>query len=335
MNSTVSSESEIKWGMIGCGNVTEQKSAPAFNKIQRSKLIGVYSRNLNKTKEYARRHGIPLVFENYDDLIQNSEINAVYIATPPDSHAFYAIECLNAGKAVYVEKPMALTFHQCQMMKQVSEVNHIPLFVAYYRRELPYFLYIKKIINEKTYGELKSFTIQLIQPPRREDFNKKNLPWRLIPEIGGMGYFYDLGCHQIDLIIFFFNNILKVQGYTTNRGGIYTVPDYVEAEFYLENQIKGKGIWNFSANEAEKTDVFILNFENAVIEFSTFSRSAIKIKTNDRIFTHSEEFPEHIQQPMIQSVVNLLLGQGKSNANLEDAIMVNYWMEKIVKNVEN
>ncbi len=78
---------EIKWGMIGCGNVTERKSgAPAINSVPHSSLVAVMNRNMEKAIDYAKRHGVPTWYERADDLIGDPEINAIYIATPPDAH---------------------------------------------------------------------------------------------------------------------------------------------------------------------------------------------------------------------------------------------------------
>ncbi|MEO6134528.1 MAG: Gfo/Idh/MocA family oxidoreductase, partial [Ginsengibacter sp.] len=96
----------INWGMIGCGDVTEVKSGPAFNKVPNSKLVAVMRRDAAKAKDYAERHGVPKWYIDASALINDPEINAIYIATPPSSHLEYAIAALKAGKFVYVEKPM-------------------------------------------------------------------------------------------------------------------------------------------------------------------------------------------------------------------------------------
>ena len=74
---------EIKWGIIGCGDVTEVKSAPAFNKVPHSSLVAVMRRDAAKAQDYALRHGVPKWYINAEQLINDPEINAIYIATPP------------------------------------------------------------------------------------------------------------------------------------------------------------------------------------------------------------------------------------------------------------
>ena len=111
----------VNWGIIGCGNVTEKKSGPAFNKIEGSRLVAVMRRDASKAEDYARRHGVPKFYSDATLLINDPDVNAVYIATPPDTHAKYAIETMRAGKPAYVEKPMARTIAECEEMIRVSE----------------------------------------------------------------------------------------------------------------------------------------------------------------------------------------------------------------------
>jgi predicted dehydrogenase len=98
---------DVRWGVIGCGAVTEKKSAPAFNKVEQSRLVAVMRRDAGKARDYAVGHGVPKWYADADALIDDTEVNAIYVATPPSTHAEYAIKALRAGKPVYVEKPMA------------------------------------------------------------------------------------------------------------------------------------------------------------------------------------------------------------------------------------
>ncbi|MDE5710586.1 MAG: Gfo/Idh/MocA family oxidoreductase, partial [Bacteroides sp.] len=128
------SEKIIKWGFIGCGEATKYKSGPAFQKIENSEVVAVMSRHSNKAKTYAEERGIPKWYDDAQELIDDKEVNAVYIATPPSSHATYAIMSMKAGKPVYIEKPMAVTYEECCRINRISQETGVPCFVAYYRR---------------------------------------------------------------------------------------------------------------------------------------------------------------------------------------------------------
>ena len=190
----------IKWGFIGCGNVTEQKSGPAFKKIEGSEVVAVMSRDGAKAQAYAEKRNIPKWYDDALSLIEDPDVNAVYIATPPSSHATYAIMAMKAGKPVYVEKPMAVTYEECSRINRISRETGVPCFVAYYRRYMPYFMKVKELVQNQVIGNVINIQIRFAQPPYDLDYNKNNLPWRVQPDISGGGYFYDLAPHQLDLL---------------------------------------------------------------------------------------------------------------------------------------
>ena len=159
----------VRWGIIGCGDVTEVKSGPAFQKTPHSELIAVMRRNGDKAADYARRHHVPKWYDDADKLISDPDVNAVYVATPPDSHAEYAIKAMQAGKPVYVEKPMAMNAAECHNMIETSRQTGMPLFVAYYRRAQPYFVKIKQIIDLPAIGEIKMINLILHLPAKAEE----------------------------------------------------------------------------------------------------------------------------------------------------------------------
>ena len=137
---------QIRWGFIGCGEVTEKKSGPAFRDVEGSDIVAVMGRNAAKTRMYAERHKIPKWYTDASELIEDADVNAIYIATPPSSHATYAIMSMRAGKPVYVEKPLAASYDDCARINRVSEQTGVPCFVAYYRRYLPYFIKVMDIV---------------------------------------------------------------------------------------------------------------------------------------------------------------------------------------------
>jgi len=239
----------IHWGFIGCGSVTEKKSGPAFSKVEGSDVVAVMCRNIDKAKDYAERHSIGKWYDNAQDLIDDPQVNAVYVATPPASHAEYAIAAMKAGKPVYVEKPMAASYEECLQMNRVSEETGIPCFVAYYRRTLPYFRRVKQLIDEGALGTVSTVQIRFAIPPYATDYDRDNLPWRVKKEIAGAGYFYDLASHQLDLLDYLFGPVTDVNGFTTNVGGLYAVEDTVTAAFRFQSGVLGSGSWSFVAHK--------------------------------------------------------------------------------------
>lgn len=323
---------KVKWGIIGVGDVTELKSGPAFNKVDNSEIVMVMRRNLEKAEDYAKRHSIPNYTNNADDIFNNPDINAVYIATPPSSHSEYTIKAANAKKHVYVEKPMATTHKECLNMIEAAEKNNVKLFVAYYRRELDYFKKVKKLIDEKIIGDIKFIDTKLLFPPNDSDFDEENLSWRVKKEIAGGGYFYDLASHQFDLFDYIFGTITSVKGMSTNQLKLYDVEDIVSASFKFKNNIIGSGTWCFTMENNESVERTEIVGSKGKIIFSFFSPTPIELHQNGDIEIFEIEYPEHVQQSLIESVVIDITGKGKCVSSGISGARTNWVMEEIIYN---
>lgn len=259
---------KIRWGFIGCGEVTETKSGPAFSMIHRSEVVAVMSRDAEKAASYARRNHIPRWYTDPQLLIGDEDVNAIYIATPPSSHATFAIMAMKAGKPVYIEKPMAASYEDCARINRISQETGVPCFVAYYRRYLPYFQKVKELVNSDKIGKVINIQIRFAQPPRNLDYNNNNLPWRVQADIAGGGYFYDLAPHQFDLLQDIFGCILEAEGYKNNIGKLYDAEDTISACFKFESGIPGSGSWCFVAHESAKEDRIEIIGDKGMICFS-------------------------------------------------------------------
>lgn len=322
---------EVHWGFIGCGEVTEYKSGPAFNQVEGSDIVAVMSRNADRARSYAERHGIPTWYTDAQALIDDPNVNAVYIATPPSSHATYAIMAMRAGKPVYVEKPLAASYDDCNRVNHVSSETHVPCFVAYYRRYLPYFQKVKELLDKGKIGKVINVQIRLACPPRKEDYNDSTaLPWRVQPDIAGGGYFYDLAPHQLDLLQQLFGVVVHAEGYAANRGGLYHAEDTVSACFKFENGLPGSGSWCFAGHESGREDRIELIGDNGILCFSVFDYSPIRLHTSDGIEEIMVENPQYVQQPLIQAVVETLQGRGDCQCTALSATPTNWVLDKIL-----
>lgn len=321
---------EIKWGFIGCGEVTEKKSGPAFNLIEGSSVYAVMGRNADKVRAYAERHHIPRWYTDAQQLMDDPEVNAVYIATPPSSHATYAIMAMRSGKPVYVEKPLAASYVDCQRVNRISEQTGVPCFVAYYRRYLPYFQKVKQLVLEGAVGKVTNVQIHFAVPPRDLDYNSQSLPWRVQRDIAGGGYFYDLAPHQIDLLQEIFGPILKAHGYKSNRGGLYSTEDSVSACFSFPDGLPGSGSWCFVASDHSKVDRIEIMGTEGALEFSVFTYSPIVLCNGDGRQEFVVPNPEHVQMPLIQNIVDHLMGRTVCTCDCTSATTVNWVMDRIL-----
>jgi predicted dehydrogenase len=320
---------KVNWGIIGCGDVTEVKSGPAFNLVENSTLVAVMRRDAAKAEDYANRHGVPRWYSDADDLLNDPEMNAVYIATPPSSHAAYTIKAARAGKHVYVEKPMALNHEECLDMVKVCKKAGVKLFVAYYRRRLPVFQKVLELLKDNKIGKPKMVNIRLHLKPREEDLNRDKLPWRVIESIAGAGYFYDLASHQLDILDHYFGPIRDASGFKTNQAGLYDVEDAVTASFIFENNMMGSGSWCFSLVQNEVDEITITG-ETGSIVFSAFEKNPIRLITAADEQQFNEVWPDHVHQPLIKGVVNDLLGTGQCLSTGASGARTNWVMDKIL-----
>ncbi len=324
---------KIKWGIIGCGDVCETKSGPAFYKIKHSALTAVMRRDAKKIKDFAERHNVENYYTHATELISSKSVNAVYVATPPNTHKEYAIKAMEADKPVYVEKPMALNYSECLDMIQVSKRTGQKLFVAFYRRALPYFLKVQEILNNKLLGDILYIDMRYSCPPKSSDLDKSTQTWRVNKYIAGGGYFFDMAPHMLDIVDFLLGEIDTVKGYATNRGKLYSVEDTVSAIFRFKSGVLGTGQWSFVTNEKASQDLIRITGTKGYVEFSTFSFSPIVLDCESSSETFQPEQPEHIQQPLIQTIVDELRGVGICPSTMVSAARTSRIMDIII-NIE-
>ncbi len=322
----------INWGIIGVGNVTEVKSGPAFYKVEHSQLVAVMRRNAEKAADYAKRHNVPKWYSDASELINDAEVDAVYIATPPDSHAHYAIEAMRAGKPVYVEKPMARNFVECREMLKVSEETGMPVWVAYYRRSLPAFLKAKELIENGTIGKPLMVNIKLYKQAEERNQTKEEMHWHVFPEISGGGYFFDLASHQFDYLDFILGEITEVKGNAKNLAGLYPAEDTVSGTWTHKSGVVGTGSWCFVVGKNSEEDEIEIIGEQGKISLPCFSPPGIlKLETANGVEEMKFTNPEHVSQNLVQQVVNEIRGKGKCVSTGISAARTSWVLDEMVR----
>jgi predicted dehydrogenase len=321
---------KIRWGIIGCGDVCEKKSGPAFYKIEHSSLVAVMRRNAEKAKDYAQRHAVEHYYTDPELLINDPQVDIVYIATPPVKHKDYAIKVMQASKPVYVEKPMALNYDECIEMNMISAETKQKLFVAFYRRSLPYFLKVKELIDNNLIGNPLVVNVLFYKAPSKDDKDHQ-LGWRVQKAIAGGGYFYDLAPHTFDILDFLLGEIEEAKGFSTNLGKLYEVEDTVSAIFRFKSGVQGIGQWNFVASPTEERDVIEIIGTNGTISFSTFAFGPILFQTKAGITQFTPDQPIHIQQPLIQTIVDELRGVGSCPSTGITGARTSWVIDKIMR----
>ncbi len=301
----------LRWGMIGCGAVTEKKSAPALQSVPGSALVAVASRTPSRAREWAARHGIARVYDDPAGLLADPDLNAIYVATPPDAHAEWARRAARAGKAVlYVEKPLARSGAEARALVEDCAAAGARLYVAYYRRALPAFLRIRDWLAAGEIGAVRAVRIELRRPARPEDLRPGEIPWRVRPEISGGGYFADLGSHQLDALDFLLGPLTDVRGRAENCGGLYPAEDTVDAVWRHPGGAIGAGEWRFVSPPGEAGEHGSIAGERGVISFSFFGAGPVRLVTARGEQVYLPPPVPHVQAPLIATLVAECRGEG-------------------------
>jgi 1,5-anhydro-D-fructose reductase (1,5-anhydro-D-mannitol-forming) len=317
----------INWGIVGVGDVCEKKSGPAYQKTDGFKLKSVMRRDLNKAKDFAQRHRIEQFTDNADELINDPDIEAIYIATPPNNHLEYALKVAEAGKICCVEKPMAVTFKECETMFTAFKEKNIPLFVAYYRRCLPRFLQIKTWLENKDIGEIRHIHWTLSKPANNIDLSG-NFNWRTDEAIALGGYFDDLASHGLDFFHFILGEFESVSGHTTNQQHLYSAKDAISASWIHKNGITGSAFWNFGSWKREDK-VEIVGSKGSIV-FSVFDENPVQLITSKETISLHIEHPENIQLYHVQAMKKHLDGLEQHPSTGETALHTAWIMDKIL-----
>ncbi len=320
----------VRWGILGCGNVTEVKSGPAFQKAHGSQLVAVMRRNRELAADYARRHSVPAWYDDAQALIHDPQVDAVYIATPPGEHERLALAVCRAGKPAYVEKPMARNHAECMRMVEAFKAAGLPLFVAYYRRGLERFKKARELVIAGELGTITGITYRYAAPSHQGlSADPSALPWRLQAEHSGGGLFLDLGCHTLDVLDFIFGPLEQVQGHAANRVAPHAVEDTVALTFRTHSGALGTAHWNFAS--PVRADEIVITGESAELRLSTFGNEPLELHAGGALERIELPNPAHIQQPLIQSIVDELAGHGSCPSTGESAARTSAVIDTVLR----
>ncbi|GAA3960145.1 Gfo/Idh/MocA family protein [Mucilaginibacter dorajii] len=311
----------IKWGIIGCGNVTEVKSGPAFKKVADSDLVAVMRRDAAKAEDYARRHQVNKWYSDANEMMSDAGINAVYIATPPSSHLDYALNALEKGFNVYVEKPVTRNAAEARAMANAVKQSNAKLTVAHYRRAVPMFLKVKELLDKQTVGDVRTVQIRMWQSRKPMLIADTATNWRVQPEFSGGGYFHDLAPHQLDLMLYFFGEPERYHGFSLNQSAATPADDHVCGEILFKNKVVVNGSWCFNVAESLTTDTCEIIGTKGKLTFPFFG-NYVSWKTDTEEETITFQHPQHIQQPMIEKIVTYFKNEGPNPCSIEEAVVL-------------
>lgn len=319
----------IRWGIIGCGDVTEVKSGPGLQQARGSQLVAVMRRNGSLAADYARRHGVAKWYDRAEALVNDPDVDAIYVATPPGAHVHGVHLAFAAGKPVYVEKPMARNTTECDAMLAASAAARQKLFVAYYRRALPRFLKVREMLESGTLGRLTAVSYRQSTPlPANASLAAGG--WRLAVENSGGGLLLDVGSHVLDLLDFYCGPLPleALHAHAARLGTDSEAEDAVTMTFLTAAGVPGFAAWNFASHVRE--DVLEFTGTAGRLSLAVFTSDPIRLETARGVEQFDLPTPPHIAQPLIQTVVNDLLGRGTCPSTGESARRTSVVMDRIL-----
>ncbi|MBR9912990.1 MAG: Gfo/Idh/MocA family oxidoreductase [Gammaproteobacteria bacterium] len=322
-------EATIRWGIIGCGDVCEVKSGPAFSKVPNSTLHAVMRRDADLAADFARRHGVPAYYADARQLIADPDVNAIYVATPPASHEEYALLAIAAGKPVYIEKPLSVDAPSTRRILQAAQSSGVKASGAYYRRRLPLFEQVKEFIEQGRLGRIRHISIRLLLPAEQNGIAQTASNWRIDPRYSGGGLFHDLAPHMLDILCWLFGKPLSCRGRALNQAQAYAAPDFTSVEALFADDIFFNGVWSFNAHSLSREDTCTIYGDKGNLSFAFFARDPLRINTEAQQESIQFQTPQHIQQPMIHAVVRYFRGEAANPCSLSDALLSMDMMDSV------
>jgi len=317
----------LRWGIIGCGNVAEHKGGPPLYSVDDSELIAVMRRDRAKAEDFAKRHGAKRIYTNVQQLLADDEINAVYIATPPNLHCEQTTLAAHSGKHVLCEKPMAMTVDECQLMVDVCSDAGVSLMIAYYRNHYQNVVKMKTLMDEGSIGDVVLARINCTAyfNPNRNDL--KN--WRLSPEISGGGVLMDIGSHRISLLQYLMGHIASAQGYAETVHIDAAVDD--SAVFSLRFESGAHAVANINWNVGVRKDDVEVYGTAGCLKCSPLNSGNLTLETkSDGIVDLIQPPLPHTHTGLVENFINHLKKGEPIRCSGESGLQTNAIISKIM-----
>ncbi|MDT5272042.1 MAG: hypothetical protein QOH49_4228 [Acidobacteriota bacterium] len=286
----------VGWGLVGCGDIARKRVAPALRDLNNCELVAISRADAARAETFATEFGAKRWHADWHELVKDSEVEAVYVATPVRLHAEQAVAAAEAGKHVLCEKPMALTVAECERMNAAAEANGVLLGVAYYRRFYPAVERVREILESGEIGVPVVAQINAFErfDPAAEDPRR----WLLDKRQSGGGPMFDFGCHRIEVFLNLFGDVETVRALTGNVLFERVVEDTACALLRFVGGTQGVISITHAAREPQDT-LEIFGSEGSVrVEVLNEGRLRVRTKDGERFESH----PPHanLHQPLIE-----------------------------------
>jgi predicted dehydrogenase len=247
----------LRWGVSGLGHFSETGFIPTLQLLAKSKLVSVYSSDIERARFIADKFAASNHYSDYDEFLK-SDIDCVYVSSANVNHHWQVIKAAEAGKHVLVEKPMAMTSAEAEEMVNVCKANNVLLSVNYVYRFHPLILKAKEIIRKGMIGQIVSISANFnCDYAPNENFRFKKMQ-------SGGGALRDIGTHMIDLLLFLGGNATEINGVMDNIIYSGEVEDFAAAVMKFKDG--GYGLFNVSFNSKKAFNRFeIIGYDGSIL----------------------------------------------------------------------
>ena len=297
------SSSKVRWGLVGCGDISRKRVAPALRDSASCELVAVSRARAELAESFAHEFGARRWYSDWRELLSDREIDAVYIATPVHLHAEQTIAAAEAGKHVLCEKPMALNVADCDRMIAACRANNVKLGVAYYRHFYPGVRRVKELVDSGELGVPVIVQINAFEwfDPTPSDARS----WLIKKEYSGGGPMFDFGCHRIEVLLDIFGNVRDVKATLANAFFDREVEDVASAIFQFERGTLGTLTVTHAAREPQ--DTFELFCSHGSIHIPILNEGMMRVVTPDGERTETHANAKNIHQPLIEDFASAVL----------------------------
>lgn len=184
----------LGWGVIGIGDIVRSTMAPAMVVEPECDLVAGVSRDQGRADAFAAEFGARFAYTDYEEMLANPEVEAVFIATPNVFHPDQVVAAARAGKHVLCDKPLAIDVLGARKAVEACDQAGVTLGVNFHNRQLPWVRDVSRLIGDGIIGEVRVVQLQVASGPR----NYEN--WRANPEIAGLGTVHNVGVHGLDFL---------------------------------------------------------------------------------------------------------------------------------------
>ncbi|UUO05647.1 Gfo/Idh/MocA family oxidoreductase [Blastopirellula sp. J2-11] len=316
----------VRWGILGCGDVVRKRVAAAIQAVDGCELLAACRRDADSLKTFCDEFSVPRGYPSADQLLADEEINAVYIATPVHLHLPQTLAALAAGKHVLVEKPMALTPTECELMINAAKEINRTLGVAYYRPFYPAIERLGQLIQTGQLGKVLAVQIACSAPIVLEEDG--SLPWRVKSQEGGGGPVMDVGSHRIDVLLRLFGDVIDIRGICSRKS-----PDAVEnvATFALRFDDGPQASVTCLFDAVHDPDSWTVIGTQGIVDATPLNSGRLVIRTCDG--DQVEHHPPHANYnvPLIADFVAAIEEGRPPHVSGEDGLRVNEVIEQIYR----